>query len=164
MLFLYIALCILLFEAVISFLGMLLGWIYNMFNNHKQRLNILSSEFVDLKHQQKGISKQEEFAKYSKVQRKLNKIEMEMKKLKSNKSTFIMTWKLKASIGLYVLYVACIFSLMLFKRYEPVVNISNIWMPKEVKSILSYPTTKSNVIGLPIWILICRQFSRAFLH
>ena len=164
MLFLYIAVCILLFEACISLLGALLDWTYNMFSNHKQRLHTLSAEYLDLKHQQKSISMQDEFAKYSKIQRKLNKIEMEMKKLKSDKNAFVMTWKLKASIGLYVLYVACIFGLVLFKRYEPVVNISNIWMPKQVKSILSYPTNKSNVIGLPIWILICRQFSRALLH
>ena len=125
MLFLYIAFCLLLFEASIALLGTFLDWIYNTLSNYKQRLHKLSGDYLDLKQQQKTFSMQDEFAKYSKIQRKLNKIEIEMKQLKNNKSTFVMSWKLKATVGLYVLYAICIFGLMLFKRYEPVVNISN---------------------------------------
>ena len=164
MLLILVAICILLFEVCIGFIGHILNWFYNVVNGHQKKLYKLSEEYLLLKVEQNQISMQKEFAKYSKVQRKMNKVELSMKEMKSNKNSFMLTWKLKSIILIYMLYAAFIFVLMFFKRYDSVASISGIWLPSYVKGVLSYPTDKKDVIGLPIWIIMCRQFSRAVFN
>lgn len=159
-----VAICILLFEVCINFLGHLLNWFHNFFKGHQRKLFNLSEEYLALKLEQKQINMQKEFAKYSKVQRKINKVEIAMKNLKSSKNSFMLTWKLKSTILIYFFYAVFVVVLMFFKRYDSVVSIDGIWLPSYVKGALSYPTDKEDVIGLPIWIVMCRQFSRALFN
>lgn len=161
MLLVFVAICILLFEICIKYIGHILNLFYNVFNGHKTKLYKLSEEYLLLKVEQSKINMQKEFAKYSKIQRKMNKVELLMKELKSNRNSFMLTWKLKSIILIYILYAVSIIVLMFFKRYDSVASTNGIWLPSYIKSVLSYPTNEKDVIGFPIWIIICRQFSRA---
>lgn len=161
MLLILVVICILLFEICIRFNGHILNWFYNVANGHETKLYKLSEEYLLLKLEQKKINMQKEFSKYSKVQRKMIKVELLMKEIKSNRNCFMLTWKLKSIILIYMLYVVSIIALMFFKRYDSVASTREIWLPSYVKGILSYPTNDKDAIGFPIWIIICRQFSRA---
>ena len=161
MLLILVAICILLFEICIRFIGHLLNWFYNAVNGHRIKLYKLSEEYLLLKVDQSKVNMQKEFAKYSKIQRKMNKVELSMKEMKSSRNSFMLTWKLKSIILIYMLYAVSIIVLMFFKRYESVASTHGIWLPSYVKGVLSYPTNDKDVIGFPIWVVICRQFSRA---
>lgn len=116
---------------------------------------------MKLKAEQKGISMKDEFAAYSKLQRKINKLENQ---LKDNSQTRIgknlavkgtLQLVLRAVLGLITLV-----SVIWFRR-EPIVALKGDLFP--LATILRYPSDMPNAISTHMWVLISNVSLRILL-
>merc|ERR1712180_524528 len=119
----------------------------------------MKQQLQQLKKQQNSISMQEEFARYSKLQRNINKLtdqlKQEVETRRSQRTRVSYTIK-------SVVYVAIMFCLFYWCRTTPVVVLPTNWFPY-VGRFLAIPTGLEGAIGLPAWVLVCRQFMKSLL-
>lgn len=151
-------------EFFMKYLAAVLGFLYdNITHSYKAKYMELSTEFEGLKKQQNSVNIQDEFAKHARFQRQLNKIEDDLKAMKKDRNLTTTKWKWTMQIVLYVVYALIMFCILYFKREEPVIILPESWFPR-LHRLLMFPTTVNGSIGLPPWMFICRQFSRAMLQ
>ncbi|OWR41665.1 guided entry of tail-anchored proteins factor 1-like [Danaus plexippus] len=114
----------------------------------------LLSEIVKLKSDQVKISMKDEFAAYSKLQRKLNKLETELKD--SSQVRLSRSLAIKGSINIFlqvVIAVVIVISVIWFRR-EPIVALRGDLFP--LSTILSYPSDVPNAISTHVWFVISK--------
>ena len=123
----------------------------------------LVSKLRELKEEQSHVSMQHEFAKYSKLQRKINAATDKLNEVKQNdNSNFTrLLWKMR--IILYLCYGVIMFVIVYSYKQEPVTILPVTWFPF-VNILLKLPTAVEGGIGIPVWIVICRQVSRSLLN
>lgn len=163
MVLLVVVILVISIEIIMKYVSKVVGCLYDIVHNNKNVSWKMSQEYAELKKQQKLINIQDEFAKHARIQRKLIKLEDSLKKLKSNRSSTTLKWKWVTQIAVYVLYALMMFSILYFKRQEPAITLPEKWFPL-LNGVLRFPTTINGSIGVPAWIFICRQFSRAILQ
>ncbi|KAH9638912.1 hypothetical protein HF086_013811 [Spodoptera exigua] len=119
------------------------------------------SEILKLKAEQKGISMKDEFAAYSKLQRKINKLESQ---LKDDSQTRIgKNLAVKSTIQLVlqvVVGVTTVLSVIWFRR-EPIVALKGDLFP--LTTMLRYPSDMPNAISTHVWVLITNVSIRTLL-
>ena len=105
---------------------------------------------------------QEEFARYSKLQRNINKLTDKLKEDIETRRSQRMRVSYSIKCLVYVLYVIVMFFLFYWYRAEPVALLPTTWFPY-VGRLLAIPTGLQGAIGLPVWVLVCRQFMKSLL-
>merc|ERR1712168_387780 len=97
-----------------------------------------------------------EFARYSKLQRNINKITDELREKKKSRSLNLMKVMYTLKTSVYVVYMFVMFCMFYWYRSQPVVVLPVDWFPY-VNRVLSIPTGVEGAIGLPGWVLLSRQ-------
>ncbi|KAG8237217.1 hypothetical protein J437_LFUL016054 [Ladona fulva] len=137
------------------FVKILIPWIYR---KSKQEIQ-LQEEAFELRKQMSEISMVDEFAKHAKLQRKLNKVNDELKKLANERLASSMKGKLYATYSLRLLFTLLLPCIIWFYRAVPV-----IVFPKErlwpVSEILSWPTGVPGGISVAVWIFVTNRVAR----
>ncbi|XP_028171058.1 tail-anchored protein insertion receptor WRB-like [Ostrinia furnacalis] len=119
------------------------------------------AEVVKLKAEQKTISMKEEFAAYSKIQRKINKLEGQLKE--DSQSRMSKSIAIKGSIQIIlqvVLALVTIVSVIWFRR-EPIVALKTNLFP--FTTMLRYPSDMPNSISTHVWVLVSNISLRTLL-
>jgi len=150
-------------ELVLTHVNKLLRLVYTVSNKDHSVKNELIKELAELLQQQKQISMQREFAKYSKLQRKINQISGRLSQLKENLNFSFTQIVWKCKIFIYVIYGLSMLTLQYFYLYEPVYVLPEGWFPF-ISRALQIPTAVKGGIGLPIWCLICRQVLKVIVN
>ena len=151
-------------EVLLYFLKAIVKFVYGLRNNYeKNEILKLSDELLKLKEEQKDLDIQNQFAKYSRIQRKINEFtdKLSVKKKRKNFDIIKLVWKFK--IACYVSYTCSMLIIVYCNRYSPVVVLPETWFPYGNK-VVSFPTNVNGGIGIPFWIMICRQVSRVILY
>ncbi|XP_026747824.1 tail-anchored protein insertion receptor WRB-like [Trichoplusia ni] len=118
-------------------------------------------EVVKLKAEQKSISMKDEFAAYSKLQRKINKLENQ---LKDNSQTRIgKNLAVKGTLQLVLHAVVGLMTLVsvIWFRREPIVALKGDLFP--LTTMLRYPSDMPNAISTHMWVLISSVSIRILL-
>lgn len=123
----------------------------------------LVSELRELKEEQSHVSMQHEFAKYSKLQRKINAATDKLNEAKQNNNSNFTKLLWKVRIILYMCYGGIMFLIVYSYKQEPITVLPATWFPF-VNILLKLPSTVEGGIGIPVWIVICRQVSRSLLN
>lgn len=122
---------------------------------------IIWAEIMKLKAEQKTVSMKDEFAAYSKLQRRINKLEVQ---LKDNSQTRISKkLAVKSSIQLFLQgFVAfvMVISVIWFRR-EPIVALKGDLFP--LSNMLRYPSDVPNAISTHVWVVISNISIRTLL-
>ncbi|XP_076371812.1 guided entry of tail-anchored proteins factor 1 [Tachypleus tridentatus] len=111
----------------------------------------LRRQVCDLKAELGSVSMIDEFAKYAKIQRKINKITEELLHQAQLRSTSTMNVGILATVVFYVILSATIVYLLLNYRHVPVIILPEEWL-YPLGSILSLPSGVSGGVGLPPWL------------
>ncbi|CAF4929319.1 guided entry of tail-anchored proteins factor 1-like [Pieris napi] len=118
--------------------------------SHEERQ--LWDEIVMLKCQQKQISMKDEFAAYSKLQRRIIKLEAELKE--NSQARLSKSLAIKGTIHIVLQVVigfVIIISVILFRR-EPLVALKGDLFP--LTTFLKYPSETPNAISTHMWVII----------
>lgn len=103
----------------------------------------------------------DEFAAYSKLQRKINRLENELKDGSHSRMSKSIAIKSSVQIILQVvLAVVTIISVIWFRR-EPIVAFKTNLFP--LSTMLSYPSDMPNAISTHMWVLISNVSIRTLL-
>ena len=132
-------------------------------NNYINLKTDLVSELRELKEEQSHVSMQHEFAKYSKLQRKINAATDKLNEAKQNNNSNFTKLLWKVRIILYMCYGGIMFLIVYSYKQEPITVLPATWFPF-VNILLKLPSTVEGGIGIPVWIVICRQVSRSLLN
>ncbi|XP_072944643.1 guided entry of tail-anchored proteins factor 1 [Epargyreus clarus] len=109
-------------------------------------------EILKLKAEQKTISMKDEFAAYSKLQRRINKLETELKDISQSRMRKSIAIKGSVHLGLQVLCIVVMFCSIVWYRREPIVTLKGNLFP--LTNVLTYPSNTPNAISTHIWVLI----------
>lgn len=117
----------------------------------------LTEEKTMLKHEQNQMSITENFAKHSKLQRKINIIDEKINELRNDRNNmtfhFSVIYGLKLFIGILVLLSSIYF------RNIPVFHVDERISLMPFNHIISFPNEK-NSVSFHFWILCCSAVAR----
>lgn len=126
-------------------------------NKPSREEKALRKDKQNLKNEQNSINITENFAKHSKLQRKINAIDGKLNDLQSNRSNvtlqFAVTYGLKVLIGLIILFCSIYF------RNIPVFKIDEKISLLPFDHIISFPNEK-NTVSFHFWVLCCTTVFR----
>ncbi|ESO93599.1 hypothetical protein LOTGIDRAFT_119246 [Lottia gigantea] len=134
------------------------NWLSNkisreIFKLTDEELN-LRAQAKDLKTEQESVSMADEFAKYMKLQRRIDKNLAEIKALGNPRQQNINYVKLGVKIGINVLHAITMLSIVIYYRAEPLVNFPSDWFIP-FSRLVAMPTGISGGVGIGCWVLIC---------
>lgn len=110
-----------------------------------------------LKTEQSEISITENFAKYSKLQRKINSIDEKLNELRGNRND--ITLQLLITYGLKILIGTIIFFCSVYFRNSPLFHIDERISLMPFNKIVSYPNGQ-NTVSFHFWVLCCSAVAR----
>ncbi|XP_071800501.1 guided entry of tail-anchored proteins factor 1-like [Asterias amurensis] len=122
----------------------------------KQEEGRKKAELMQLQEEQSQLNVKEDFPKYARIERKINKIKDDMKKLRQGKTakTFTFSWGL--TLALNALQTCCLISVIWRYRYEPMIMLKEEWL-WPLAGVVSFPSGIPGALGISIWILICNN-------
>lgn len=119
------------------------------------------SQIVRLKAEQKGISMKDEFAAYSKLQRKINSLENQLKDDSQTRIGKNMAVKSTIRMGLQIgIGLVTVLSVIWFRR-EPIVTLKGDLFP--LTGVLRFPSDMPNAISTHVWVGITNVAVRTLL-
>lgn len=154
------------FITVFVFLGAILPGILKWFLQLTYRTTAtelkLRCEFREMQKELATIPMVDEFARYAKLQRKMNKVEEEIlakgQSRMDQRESIRTKWIRRFQIlnGLVLVYISAT------QRYEPVfIGITEWFWP--FNHVLAYPSGVDGSISTIVWLLICSNASRALI-
>ncbi|XP_050394193.1 guided entry of tail-anchored proteins factor 1 [Patella vulgata] len=114
----------------------------------------LRAQVKDLKCEQASISMADEFARYMKLQRKIDKCLQEIKSEGDPRQQNVAYVKLGVKIAIYVLHGITMLTLVLMYRSTPLLMMPPEWFTPFNK-IVAMPTGEPGGIGIGCWIVVC---------
>ncbi|KAI5637562.1 CHD5-like protein domain-containing protein [Phthorimaea operculella] len=119
------------------------------------------ADILQLKAKQKTLSMKDDFAAYSKIQRKINVLENQLKDNTQSRRTKSLAIKGSIHIGLQAFVGLIILASVIWYRREPIVALKGNLFPLE--TILRYPSDVPNSISTHMWVLISNVSIRSLL-
>lgn len=106
-----------------------------------------------LQNEQSGLSVMNDFAKYSKVQRKINAVDQELQEIRTTKisSNFIFTNGFK--YGLKVFFHILLIFLTIYYHKSPVFVLDDKYDFFPFTNLISYPNKEINAVSVHFWII-----------
>ena len=168
MLMVYLSVLVLLKQSVdftVKFISPALPRLYS-YSKAEKRKREFQSKLEALLDEQKQISMMEEFAKYSKLQRKIDYLKNEITQISnklSKKFLYIQTvisWVLHVFISVSLAYRIYMY------RYEPVLQVPpKLVYPNFLAQLVAFPTGIPGDVGCIFWLFVCRlTFSTCGKH
>ncbi|XP_054163533.1 guided entry of tail-anchored proteins factor 1-like [Oppia nitens] len=146
-----------------AFIPLMVKVILNVFLNETKMETSLRRQIRDLKTELSDISMSDEFAKYAKIDRKLNKAKDQLKS-QSDSQTIV---RIKARVLFYVIFysISAVVTVYLLwnYRYEVLFRIpEHLFYP--FGFILAFPTGVSGAIGITSWTAITTFIGRNIVN
>ncbi|CAH0720419.1 unnamed protein product, partial [Brenthis ino] len=119
------------------------------------------AELVKLKTEQQKISMKDEFAAFSKLQRRINKLDGELKENSQSRLSKSLAIKGSINVILQVVIALIILVSVFWFRHEPIVTLKGDLFP--LTTMLRYPSDMPNAISTHVWVLISNVSIRTLL-
>ncbi|CAB3373331.1 Hypothetical predicted protein [Cloeon dipterum] len=152
---------LIIFSLCSAFLPTLIKWVVETRQRKSEVERQLLTELKSMKIELMGISIVDEFARHAKLQRKITKMQDDLKSaansrmLNATKNKALYTQLVNAALGLYLIYLVWNY------RYEPVLRLSEGWL-YPIDGLLSWPTGEKGAISVAAWLTLSRTSIRVF--
>ncbi|XP_045451157.1 guided entry of tail-anchored proteins factor 1-like [Melitaea cinxia] len=131
------------------------------FSRPSSKERSILTELIKLKAEQQKISMKDEFAAYSKLQRKINKLDSELKENSQSRLSKSLAIKGSINIILQVVVALIIIISVIWFRREPIVALNSNLFP--FSTMLRYPSDMPNAISTHVWVVISNVSIRSLL-
>ncbi|CAN7981729.1 guided entry of tail-anchored proteins factor 1 [Ixodes scapularis] len=142
-----------------AFIPLVVRMVLQVISQESEMESNLRRQVCDLRAELGGISIVDEFAKYAKIQRKINKMSEELSHQGQLKSTYTFKVRLAATAILYALMAITVAYLVWNYRSQPIVVLPEQWL-SPIGSLLSPSATAPGGIGLTPWLLVSSSVGR----
>lgn len=131
---------------------LLVDWLAGILIGADKRMKEIEETIIQLKANQSKIRAQDEFAKYVRLERKINQLTGEHSELvKKRNSKFSGRRMILRAVCTGLLVVGHIAFLIRYRK-EPVAFLPKEWF-YPLNSILAFPTDIAGAVGLPCWVI-----------
>ncbi|XP_064488719.1 guided entry of tail-anchored proteins factor 1-like isoform X2 [Ornithodoros turicata] len=142
-----------------AFIPLVVRVVLQIISQESEMESNLRRQVCDLKAELGGISIVDEFAKYAKIQRKINKMSEEITHQAQLKTTYTFKVRLAATAALYALVAMTVVYLLWNYRSQPIVVLPEGWL-SPLSSWLAPSADYPGGIGLTPWLLISASVGR----
>ncbi|KAI0237407.1 Tail-anchored protein insertion receptor WRB [Lamellibrachia satsuma] len=115
----------------------------------------LSSQLLEKQTELRSINMVDEFAKYAKTERKINKLAGNLNSYKKLRREKLVKINLFLRVGSRLLQILCLLSLVFMYRSIPLLELSADWL-YPVSSLISFPFGSPGAISITCWLIVCR--------
>ncbi|XP_057377844.1 guided entry of tail-anchored proteins factor 1-like [Daphnia carinata] len=151
-----------LFMLIGSLLPSIVKWGTHFIFKITDKEQIHREEFKELRKELAGISAVDEFARYARTQRKINKLEEQIQALGQSRMDDRESIRWKFTKTIQVINGTVLVYLAVTQRYEPVLTGVPDWF-WPLNLVLSYPTGVEGALSIVFWLFICNNACRAIL-
>ncbi|KAL8580134.1 hypothetical protein ACOMHN_050236 [Nucella lapillus] len=116
----------------------------------------LRAKVLDMKDEQSGISMMDEFARYMKLQRQIDKLIAQVKESGSSRQKKVAMLNIGVKIALMVLQGLIMLVMVVSHRGEPLVMLPEGWF-FPVQKLVALPSGVTGGVGVVCWILVCNS-------
>ncbi|XP_039294433.1 guided entry of tail-anchored proteins factor 1 [Nilaparvata lugens] len=145
-----------LWEYVSIFLKPMIAVICRKNSPHKP----LKQDISNLQDELSKISMIDEFAKYARLQRKLNALKDKLGSESTQHLQEMVKLNLLVTGITQVLLGLITITFLWMYWYEPVLVFPKAWVAP-ISSFISFPTSIDGAIGLPFWFSVCKVFAKS---
>ncbi|CAG6005780.1 guided entry of tail-anchored proteins factor 1 [Menidia menidia] len=116
----------------------------------------MRSEIQDMKKEQASISMMDEFARYARLERKINKTTDKLKTHVKSRTAQQAKMKWVVNIVFYILQAALMISLIWKYYSDPVTVVPSRWIAP-VERLVAFPTGVVGGVGITCWLVVCNK-------
>ncbi|XP_075053361.1 guided entry of tail-anchored proteins factor 1 isoform X2 [Mixophyes fleayi] len=109
------------------------------------------------------ISMMDEFARYARLERKINKMTDKLKTHVKGRTAQLAKIKWVVSIVFYVLQAALMISLIWKYYLEPVTVVPSKWIAP-LERLVAFPTGVAGGVGITCWLVVCNKVVAILLY
>nr|XP_029134966.1 tail-anchored protein insertion receptor WRB [Labrus bergylta] len=120
-------------------------------------------EIQEMKKEQSSISMMDEFARYARLERKLNKMTDKLKTHVKSRTAQQAKMKWIVNIVFYILQAALMISLIWKYYTDPVTVVPSRWIAP-VERLVAFPTGVAGGVGITCWLVVCNKVVTLGLH
>ncbi|XP_021359233.1 tail-anchored protein insertion receptor WRB-like [Mizuhopecten yessoensis] len=150
----FIFLLVLLFSMLPTYSGDITKRLSRFFLHVSNEELNLRSQVRELKAEQDIISMTDEFARYAKIQRRIDKIMAQVKESNSARMQKSSLLSLLVRIGIYVIQAFTMLALVFRYRNEPLLMFPSEWF-YPLEKFVALPTGIPGGLGIACWIMVC---------
>uniref|UniRef100_A0A8D1E256 Guided entry of tail-anchored proteins factor 1 n=4 Tax=Suina TaxID=35497 RepID=A0A8D1E256_PIG len=123
----------------------------------------MRAEIQDMKQELSTVNMMDEFARYARLERKINKMTDKLKTHVKARTAQLAKIKWVISVAFYILQAALMVSLI-WKYYSvPVAVVPRKWITP-LDRLVAFPTRVAGGVGITCWILVCNKVVAIVLH
>ncbi|XP_008306685.1 guided entry of tail-anchored proteins factor 1 [Cynoglossus semilaevis] len=116
----------------------------------------MRAEIQEMKKEQSSISMMDEFARYARLERKINKMTDKLKTQVKSRTAQQAKMKWVVNIIFYILQAALMISLIWKYYADPVTVVPNRWIAP-VERLVAFPTGVAGGVGITSWLVVCNK-------
>uniref|UniRef100_A0A8B9X724 Guided entry of tail-anchored proteins factor 1 n=4 Tax=Laurasiatheria TaxID=314145 RepID=A0A8B9X724_BOSMU len=123
----------------------------------------MRAEIQGMKQELSTVNMMDEFARYARLERKINKMTDKLKTHVKARTAQLAKIKWVISVAFYILQAALMVSLI-WKYYSvPVAVVPSKWITP-LDRLVAFPTRVAGGVGITCWILVCNKVVAIVLH
>lgn len=116
----------------------------------------MRAEIQEMKKEQSSISMMDEFARYARLERKINKTTDKLKTHVKSRTAQQAKMKWVVNIVFYILQAALMISLIWKYYSDPVTVVPSRWIAP-VERLVAFPTGVAGGVGITCWLVVCNK-------
>ncbi|XP_006811868.1 guided entry of tail-anchored proteins factor 1-like [Saccoglossus kowalevskii] len=141
------------------FVRLILAWLEKENSEHYTKLQNLK----ELQRELSKINAKNEFAKYARTQRKMNKLTEDLADFNRSRSATSMKYRWCFTGMLYCIQ-ALIYIYLIWTYYKtPIIKLDPDWL-YPLATFIAIPTGIHGAVGITCWLLICNKVSKLFIE
>uniref|UniRef100_A0A803VGX0 Guided entry of tail-anchored proteins factor 1 n=8 Tax=Passeriformes TaxID=9126 RepID=A0A803VGX0_FICAL len=123
----------------------------------------MRAEIQTMKQELATISMMDEFARYARLERKINKMTDKLKTHVKARTAQLAKIKWVINIVFYILQAALMISLIWKYYSEPVTVLPSKWLAP-LERLVAFPTGVAGGVGITCWLVVCNKVVAIMLH
>ncbi|ELW67904.1 Tryptophan-rich protein [Tupaia chinensis] len=123
----------------------------------------MRAEIQDMKQELATVNMMDEFARYARLERKINKMTDKLKTHVKARTAQLAKIKWVISVAFYILQAALMISLIWNYYSVPVAVVPSKWITP-LDRLVAFPTRVAGGVGITCWILVCNKVVAIVLH
>lgn len=145
--------------VLMSFSQLIIKYALSLLFQESNHIGNVREEIAETRKKMSQISMMDEFAKHARLQRKLIKLQDELKAEKMTVSSSRLKYKLIVGSGASLIMGLIMVFLIYMYRSEPVLVLPEKWL-SPLSFIISWPSQHEGAVSGLFWISVCGSTSR----
>ncbi|XP_051534547.1 guided entry of tail-anchored proteins factor 1 [Myxocyprinus asiaticus] len=150
-------------NLVKSFLPAISSFLSKIFQKDADQEMEMRTEIQNMRMELSTISMMDEFARYARLERKINKMTDQLKTLVKSRTAQQSKMKWTVKIVFYILQAALMISIILKYYAEPVTVVPSKWIAP-LEKLVAFPSGVAGGVGITCWLVVCNKVVAIGLH